>query len=161
MASKNTLSNIEKNPLAGFHHEMNNFFDKFLKEFLPERSQDNFTPRIEVQDVGNNYLVSAEIPGMNEKDIEVSFENNTLIIQGEKKNETKRERKGFYRSEISYGSFYRAIPLSTDVNLERIQAQYDQGVLKIEIEKNIDATSKGKRIEIKQRNKDQQSSTQH
>ncbi len=163
MVSKNVTTNTDKstNPLAGFHHEMNSFFDRFLKEFIPERGQNHFTPRIEVQDAGLNYLISAELPGMNEQDMDISIENNTLIIQGEKKKENKREGKGFFRSEISYGSFYRAIPLAGDVNPEKISAYYDQGVLKIEVEKNQESTSRGKRITIQQKNKTQQSSAAH
>lgn len=150
MAFKNTPANIERNqnPLASFQNEMNSFFDRFMKEFLPERGQDHFMPRVEVQDSGNSYLVSAELPGIKEQDLDISFDNNTLILQGEKKQESKKEGKGYYRSEISYGSFYRAIPLASDVNPEKISANLDNGILKVEIQKNLETASKAKKIQI-------------
>lgn len=149
MASKN-LQTSEKNvsPLSNYRSEMNDFFDRFVKEIFPDRDQSNFMPKIEVQDNENNYLVSAELPGIKEEDLDISFENETLILQGEKKNETKREGKGYYRSEMSYGSFYRAIPLARDVNPDKISATFTNGILKVKIDKNLSPTSKGKKIEI-------------
>jgi len=149
MVSKN-LQTSDKNlsPLSNYRNEMNEFFDRFVKEIFPDRSQNNFMPKIEVQDNENNYLICAELPGMKEDDIDISFDEDTLILQGERKNESKKESKGYFRSEISYGSFYRAIPLARDVNAEKISATFEDGMLKVLIEKNQSSGAKGKKIEI-------------
>ena len=155
MITKNTSSVPAKtlNPIAEFHNEMNNFFDRFMKEIIPGRGLNSFIPRIEAQELDRSFLVSVELPGMNEEDIELSINNNVLIIQGEKKKEKKREGKGFYRSEMTYGSFYRAIPLSNEVNPEKISAHYLNGVLQIEIDKVQETKSSGKKIEISKNTK--------
>jgi HSP20 family protein len=154
MGSKNITTRNEKNtnPLSNFHGEMNDFFDRFVKEIFPDKEQSNFIPKIEVKDEENQYIVSAEIPGMKEEDIDISFEDNTLILQGEKQNESKREGKGYYRSEMSYGSFYRAIPMSKDINSDTISATYDKGVLSVTFEKNPESNRKSKKISIGSKN---------
>ena len=149
MVSKN-LQTSDKNlsPLSTYRNEMNEFFDRFVKEIFPDRSQNNFMPKIEVRDNENNYLICAELPGMKEEDIDISFDDDTLILQGERRNEDKREGKGYFRSEISYGSFYRAIPLARDVNPDKISATFENGMLNVSIEKNQSPSARGKKIQI-------------
>ncbi len=110
----------------------------------------DFSPKIEVKDTGKTYQVCAEVPGMDEKDINVTLRDNHLIIEGEKKNEVKNEdkKKGVYHSEFSYGRFYRAIPLSDDVDAERVNAFYKNGVLSVELEKLPEKAGKNKKIQI-------------
>lgn len=141
--------------LSMFKNDLWDVFDRFSRDFsdfdLPAfASQEQFTPRVELRDTGKMYQVCAEVPGMDEKDISVTLKNNSLIIEGEKRNETKSEdkKKGVYHSEFTYGSFYRAIPLSEDVDTEKINASYKNGLLNIEIEKRADVSSKTKKIQI-------------
>ena len=148
MNTKNTLpSERASHPLASFRNDMNEFFDRFTREIFPE-SRDNFIPRVEVRDNGASYVLSAELPGLKLEDINVTLKDNTLILEGEKRNETKREGKGFYRSEFSYGSFYRAIPLASDVNADTVEASYEDGVLKITLDKIAETESKSRKITI-------------
>lgn len=135
-------------PLSSFRTEMNDFFDRFARELFPESEQGNFMPRVELKDNGNNFSLSAELPGMKEDDINISFSDNTLILEGERRNESKKESKGFYRSEFSYGSFYRAIPLPANVNADSINASYDNGVLTVTLDKLAETESKAKKIPI-------------
>lgn len=150
MALKNTPveSNKSTNPFTSFHHEMNDFFDRFVKELFPEKNQGQFMPRIELKDAGTRFQICAELPGMKESDIDISLKDRTLIIQGEKKNEQKQEGKGYFRSEISYGSFYRAIPLPGDIDQDKVHATYQDGILRIDIEKQTDAEGNVKKISI-------------
>ena len=86
--------------------------------------------------------------GMKEEDINLSLEDNCLIIQGEKKSERKSEEKNQFRSEFSYGSFYRTIPFRTDVDDNNIEASYRDGILKVDLVKKADGTERTKRIAI-------------
>lgn len=150
MASRNLPTERNErlgNPLASFRNEMNEFFDRFAREIFPS-DQTSFMPKLEVRDIGSRYELSAELPGMKEEDINISLKDNMLILEGEKRNESKREGKGYFRSEISYGSFYRAIPLASDVNADSVAATYRDGVLRISLEKTAEVESKAKKITI-------------
>lgn len=135
-------------PLA----EMEDMLDRFRREFYtPDilRGVEGFSPRIEVRETDKNILISAEIPGMSEKDINVSLKDNNLIIEGEKSTEKKKEDTGYYRSEFSYGSFYRSIPLHAEVNEDKVDATYKNGVLEVSLNKLAESKQTAKRIEIK------------
>jgi HSP20 family protein len=132
--------------------DMEDMFDRFRREFYaPDmfREMEGFSPRVEVKETDKNILVSAEIPGMNEKDINVTLKENNLIIEGEKKSERKKEEKGYYRSELSYGSFYRSIPLLAEVNADKVEATYKNGILQVTLNKLEENKQTAKRIEIK------------
>ncbi len=132
--------------------EMEDMFDRLRRDFFsPEllRGVEGFTPRVEVRETDKNILVSAEIPGMKENDINVTLRDNDLIIEGEKRNERKREDKGYYSSEFSYGSFYRSIPLQADVDADKVNATYKSGVLEVTLTKLEESKQTAKRIEIK------------
>lgn len=132
--------------------EMENIFDRFRRDFYsPDllRGVEGFSPKIEVEETDKSIFVSAEIPGMKEKDINVSLRENNLIIEGEKIGQRKNEEKGLYRSEFSYGSFYRTIPLSAEVDTEKVEATYKNGVLEITLNKLEESKQSVKRIEIK------------
>lgn len=141
------LQNRGSGSLTNFRDEIENFFDRFSKE-LSLGGDSNFMPRVEVKDNGNSFLVSAELPGMNEKDINLSLDNNTLIIEGERKNESTKEGKDFFRSEFSYGSFYRAINLAAEVNADKVTAKYENGILKVTLDKIQSSEARSKKISI-------------
>lgn len=132
--------------------EMEDMFDRLRRDFYsPDifRDIEGFSPRVEVKDTDKNILVSAEIPGMEEKDINVTLKENNLIIEGEKKSERKKEEKGYFHSEFSYGSFYRSIPLQADVDEDKVDATYKNGILKVTLNKLEGSKQTAKRIEIK------------
>jgi HSP20 family protein len=135
------------NPWSSFRDEMMNFFDRF-SDVSPFQDNQSFLPKIEVQDKGSDYLVCAEIPGMSEKDINITFDNNQLILEGEKKHEKKDEKEGYYHSEFSYGKFYRAIPLGEDVDEDKVSADYKDGILQVTLGKRPDTQKKSKKIPI-------------
>jgi HSP20 family protein len=92
-----------------------------------------FIPPVEVREQDGNLIVCAELPGINKEDVKVQVEEDALIIQGERKREWDEERGGVRRSERSYGSFYRAIPLPEGANLEQAKAEFRDGVLEVRV----------------------------
>ncbi len=145
------LTKRNENPITVWQNEMKNFFDRFNREFSMDIDMPlmtDFTPRIEVKDSDKGYLVSAEVPGMTEKDINVSLKDNSLIIEGERKTESKRDDQGRYFSEFEYGSFYRSIPFSDEVDTNKVKATYRDGVLNVELVKSESSTHKAKRIPV-------------
>ena len=90
-----------------------------------------WSPNIEVRERDNNLIVCADLPGMNKDDIKVEMTDEGLAIQGERKQEHEEKREGYYRSERSYGSFYRVIPLPEGANAEQAKATFKDGVLEI------------------------------
>lgn len=145
------LTKRNENPITIWQNEMKNFFDRFNREFsmdLDLPAMKDFAPKIEVKDTDKGYMISAEVPGMTEKDISVSLKDNSLIIEGERKTESKKEEKGRYFSEFDYGSFYRAIPLSDEVDSNKVKATYKDGVLNVELVKAESSAQKAKKIPI-------------
>ena len=93
----------------------------------------SWRPTVDVREHEGQLQVNAELPGVHEKDVKVAIENDTLVIQGERKREEEREEEGWYRAERSYGSFYRAIPLPEGAEADKANARFTNGVLEISI----------------------------
>ena len=137
----------EFSPFMSLQNEFNDFFDRSF-DHPAFASNGAFIPKLEIKETDKAYTVAAELPGMKEDDIHVTLKNNSLVIQGERKNEYKKEEKGFYATEISYGSFYREIPFTAEVNTELAKATYKDGVLTVDVEKKMNAANT-RRIAIK------------
>ena len=93
-----------------------------------------WSPHIEVCERDGKLHIEADLPGMKRDDIQVRVEQDEVIIQGERRHEQKQERRGYYRSERSYGSFYRTIPLPEGTNAESASATFRDGVLEIDVD---------------------------
>ena len=104
-------------------------------------------PQVEVKENGARYTVTVELPGLDEKDVKASVENDVLTIAGEKKIERTDEKTHY--SERSYGSFTRSFSLPTDADRNAVSAKFTKGVLTVEIGKTAGAPAQGKEIEIK------------
>ena len=125
-------------------------FDRFFEDFgLPRLFGDEttFTPAFDVSENDNALVVKAEVPGMDQKDIEISISNGLLTIQGEKKRESREENEHYHRVERSYGSFCRTLHIPTEVDSEKVDATYQNGVLTVTLPKL--ETAKPKKIEVK------------
>lgn len=147
----NLLARKNDHPIRSWQREMNKFFKKFNRDFdLSDDFQgwEEQFPKLEVKDTDKNYLIKAEVPGLTEKDISVSLKDNTLVIEGERKTETKKEDKGHYFSEFNYGSFYRSVPLSDEVDQENIKATYKNGILSVELPKTNTSSHSEKKIPV-------------
>lgn len=137
-------------PFSTLQTEMNRLMESFLSDAeTPAPSEIGFMPSLDVAEEDKGFRVSVELPGMAEGDVDVSFEKNTLRIKGEKKAEHEEKGKNFTRIERSYGSFYRSIPFSTDIDDAKIDAHFDKGVLHVWLPKAASALKEAKKIQIK------------
>ena len=98
---------------------------------LGETSPSSWSPQVEVIERGGQLIVRADLPGLTKDDINVDINDDALVIRGERKQEREENEEGYYRSERSYGSFYRSIPLPEGVKAENANATFRNGVLEI------------------------------
>src|SRR6185369_11376200 len=110
----------------------------------------NWIPPVEVLERGGQLIVRAEVPGMNKDQIQVEIEDDQLVLSGERMQEHEDKREGFYRTERSYGRFYRVIPLPEGVNPEQAKATFSNGVLEISMAMPQQQQSRGKKIEVQE-----------
>jgi HSP20 family protein len=134
---------------------MSDEMDRVFGSFLPSRFGTNrsmpqmWAPRIEAFQKEDKFIVRAELPGLKKDDVEVSITDDTIVLQGQRKHEHEQEREGFYHSERSYGSFYRAIPLPEGVIADTADASFKDGVLEVTLQAPPNEVSRGRRIEVK------------
>jgi HSP20 family protein len=125
------------------------FGDVGLEPLLPRATAALQIPSTDVAETEKEVLITAELPGMDEKDIEVSLNHDRLVIKGEKKEEQEEKRKDFYRKERRFGSVYREIPLPCEVVADKVNATFAKGVLKISLPKTPEAQKETVKIPIK------------
>ena len=94
-----------------------------------------WAPQVEVFERGNNLVVRADLPGLSRDDVDVEVDDDALIIRGERHSDVEDEQEGYYRSERSYGSFYRAIPLPDNIDASQCNATFKEGVLEVTLPK--------------------------
>ncbi len=109
-----------------------------------------WAPQVEMMRRDNDLIVRLDLPGVKKEDVKIDIEDHRLIIHGERKDTFEDKREGFYRSERTYGSFHRVIPLPDDAKAEKAEAFFDNGVLEIKMEMPK-AKAKAKRLEIADR----------
>jgi HSP20 family protein len=121
-----------------------------MRQFFPSTGQE-WSPSIDVMEKENAYIIKAELPGVNEEDVEVSLTGDVMTISGEKEEESEEERTGYYYSESSYGSFSRSLTIPSNVNADNIEASYNNGVLEITLPKTAEAKPKRVRVTAKRK----------
>jgi len=131
-----------RDPLVTLHREMNRLFDDIWRQFdLPSINDSMETmsnwPSVELNEGEKEVVLTAELPGMNEKDVEVLFVDNALVIRGERRAE--RQDASQHMSERYYGRFERRIPLNTEVEPEKAKADFRNGVLTVSLPKTAQA----------------------
>jgi HSP20 family protein len=99
----------------------------------------NFVPPVDVYEDEHNLVLKLEVPGVEENDLNVSVENSTLTVQGERKFEKEEKEENFHRIERRYGSFLRTFKLPNTVDAEKVDANYEKGILKITLAKRAEA----------------------
>jgi HSP20 family protein len=109
-----------------------------------------WAPDIEVYQRNNELVVRADLPGLKKEDVKVDVTDHAIAIQGERRQEEESERGGVYRSERSYGSFYRTIPLPEGAMTDQAKANFKDGVLEITMPAPPDQVTRGRRLEIKE-----------
>lgn len=132
------------NPFEDWDHFLNEFFGDWEQE---DTLRHSWAPAVDIHEDDDQYLVEAELPGMNKKDIHLSVKDNILTIKGERVSEKKDKKENCLRMERSYGSFQRSFRLPEQVKEDKINANFKEGVLTIQIPKTEEV--KAKEVEIK------------
>ena len=143
-------------PLRSLRGEVDRLFDQFSKGFgFPSlepfwnRDVEFETPAVDLTEDDKAFTITAELPGIDEKDIAVTTSGGMLVIKGEKKQEKEEKNKNYYLSERSYGSFQRSFTLPDGVDQDKIAANFSKGVLIVTLPKSADAQKTQKKIEVK------------
>jgi HSP20 family protein len=149
-----SASRDREDPFTSLHREMNRIFEDFGPSFdlAPWTGWDRegFRPQTDVRETDDTVLVTAEMPGLEEKDFELSLAEGVLTLKGEKRHEHEEKEKGsFHRIERGYGTFQRRIALPCEVVAEKATAEYRKGVLTVTLPKAPAARRSAHRIEVK------------
>jgi len=139
-------------PFEALHRGMNQVLESFRHDFdLPSLAswEPVSAPSVDVSETNEAVEVSAELPGMDAKNVELSFQGSSLVIKGEKTEEKESKEKDFHVRERRFGSFHRIIPLPQGVDVEKAKAEYEKGVLHVTIPKTSEAKQQRRKIDIK------------
>lgn len=150
-------------PLANFHEEVDRLFDDAIQRLgmPPILRRDDWPrwpefaslgvmrPKVDVSAGKNEYVVTAEVPGIEEGDVKLELWNNTLTIRGEKQQEREAKDRDYYRVERSYGSFQRVLSLPEDVDQAGITAKFKNGVLTVKLPRSPEEKRDVKLIDVK------------
>ncbi len=147
-------------PFERFRREMDRLFDDFssgfwrgsLFDMSPSRGAEatfRTMPAVDVAETDKAYEITAELPGLDEKNIEVKLANGVLSIKGEKQEEKEEKQKDYYRRERSFGSFERSFQVPDDVEEEEIAASFKNGILSVTLPKSAEAQKPTKKIEVR------------
>jgi HSP20 family protein len=152
MSGGRGMAPFGRDPFSSFRREMDRLFEDFL---APAESR-SFAgagmatwPSLDVRETDQAYMVTAELPGLEQKDIELNLRDNVLTISGEKRQEKSDGDNGRSYVERTYGRFERVVPLGSDVDADRVEATFKNGILTVTVPKSAQARDKSKRIEIR------------
>lgn len=138
-------------PFMSLQREMNRLFEDTFRGVPAVAGTGNgraLAPSMDVKETDKAVEVQAELPGVDQKDLDVSYADGVLTIKGEKRAEKEESKAGYHLSERSYGSFFRSLAID-DVDAEKIEARFDKGVLTVKLPKIAAAQAKARKIEIK------------
>ncbi len=127
---------------SSFSDMLDRFFDEAVK------TPGNFVPTVDLKEDENNYEIDVSVPGMKKDDINLELDGQTLHISGEKERKDEDQKKTYYRVESEYGYFHRSFNLPDNAKMDDINAEYEEGILKVKIPKDKEK-SETKKIEIK------------
>ncbi len=140
--------------LSRLQRDIDSIFDDFFRTGAgtPARSAEKsmlMAPRLDIAETEKGYHLSVELPGIPEKEVDVSLHEGVLTIRGEKKAEEKQEGKNWHRVERLYGSFQRSITLPEEIEEESVSAVFKNGVLEIDVPKSAKKKAERRKIEVK------------
>ena len=147
-----------RNPFSSLQNEINRVFDDFFNNgfsessLLPSSWTDDqlATPAVDIVENEKSFKVEAELPGMDQDDVEVTINDNYLTVKGEKKESKEDKDDNYVRRERYYGSYQRTISLPETANTDKAKATFKKGVLQVEIPKKEEAIKPSKKLEIKE-----------
>jgi HSP20 family protein len=147
-------SETYSDPFTSFRREVDRMFDDFFRSAGQGLQPWNagwhaMAPRIDISDSDKELVITAEIPGLDEKDFEVTLAGDLLTIKGEKKTENENRNGNAYYVERRFGSFSRSVRLPFEAGDEQVEANYDRGVLTVRVPKPAEAQRHVRRIEVK------------
>ena len=141
-------------PFRSLHREIDQVFNDFSRALRPGAASDNgdglirLAPRVDISETETAMEVSAELPGVDEGDLDVSLANDVLTIKGEKKAEKEDKSKDYHLVERSYGMFQRAISVPFTVDPEKVEAKFEKGILKVTLPKPPEVAAKSHKVTI-------------
>ena len=145
-------------PFTAMRTEMDQVFENFLGRGWPSlpnlmKSSDEslVVPSMDIRENGSEIVIEAELPGMEEKDIDVSLKNGMLTIKGEKRSEEEKKEDDYHLTERRYGSFQRSFRVPDTVNEDKIDAHLEKGVLHVKMAKKPEAAGTAKKISVAQK----------
>lgn len=152
-----TSSLAQWNPFESFRREIDRMFDDFVGGFGPApfrtlaREELPFvsSPPVDVVEKDDAFQITAELPGLDQKDVEVKCTDSTLTIRGEKNEEKEEKKKDYYVSERRFGSFQRAFRIPETVDPAKIEATFKNGVLTLTLPKTTEAQKRARKIDVK------------
>ncbi|HHE65306.1 MAG TPA: Hsp20/alpha crystallin family protein [Bacteroidetes bacterium] len=144
------MSIVKRNPrynwnLLNLGDEINRLFGGLYSEF--DRNECAWAPSVDIVEQEDKLMLNAELPGIEKEDVKISFQNNILTIEGEKKQQSEAKDDDYFRTERFYGKFCRSFTMPSDIDSENISADYSNGVLTVSLPKSEKA--KPQQIEIK------------
>jgi len=131
--------------VASLQDRVNSIFQDFAGDNQSVTAA-SFAPAVDVYENAEKLVLKLDVPGIKEEDLDIRVENQTLTVRGERKFESEEKEENFHRIERRYGSFYRSFSLPTSVDTENVQANYEAGVLKLELKKKASAQPRQIRI---------------
>ncbi len=145
--------------LVTLREKMNRLFEDAVTARGEDRDMiaSTWTPSVDIYETEDSIVLNAEVPGINEKDIEIKIEDNTLTLKGDRKFEKETTEENYHRIERSYGSFFRSFSIPRNVDQEKINAEHDNGVIRITMPKRPE--SKPKTVKVLKPQKKSQSKT--
>jgi HSP20 family protein len=137
-------------PLQDLKREMDRIWQEFFgKTYVPEKWEGiEWAPAVDVSETDDAVIVKVDLPGVKPEDMEISLTDNVLVIKGEKKREEEEKKENFYRMERYYGTFMRAIQLPCEVQEDKVEAHYKDGVLKVVLPKKPEEVKKIIKINV-------------
>ena len=140
-----------RNDIFRFRDEMDRLFDDFMDRFPTRRGSEErmWSPEVDIHETEDEVVVEAEIPGMNQKDINVSIRDNVLTLKGEKKQEQKEQNANYHRVERTHGTFTRVFTLPTTVVADKATATSKAGIVHLTLPKAEEAKPKDIAVQVK------------
>lgn len=131
--------------VATLQNRLNSLFQESAGDPVSAAS---FVPPVDIYEDNHKIVLKLEVPGLKQEDLDIQLENNNLTVRGERKFEKEEKEENFHRIERRYGSFYRAFTIPNTVNPDSVKADYDAGVLRIQLEKRAEAKPKQIKVQV-------------
>ncbi len=138
-------------PIREFDN-INNSIQKYFDDFTSMESSfntDTFTPKFDISEKGNQFIIETEVPGVKKENLKITLQDNILTIQGEKKNVSNESERKYFLTERTYGSFKKSFTLPEEVNSDKVNAKFNDGVLSVTLDKVEEVSPVEKVIEVK------------